>query len=388
MTNGDDAVAPAFARFESWMFEHALPFWSTHGRDPDGYGFVEHLTPTAVPAPVAYKRVRVQARQIYVFSHAALLGFDGGAAAAADGYAFLTEHACLGGGRWASRLGRQGGVLDPAADLYDLAFVLFALAWYARLTGSQAAIDRAHATLDWIHRHMRGPKGGFLNALPAAGWRQQNPHMHLLEAVLALYETTRDATFLATAAELVALFGTAFFDAASGTLGEFFRDDWSRADGDAGSHVEPGHHYEWVWLLDRYERLTGGTAGGAPGRLYDFANAHGVRPGTGLVVDVVDRAGSIRDGSFRLWPQTEAIKAHLVMAERACTAPADPVFGRRMVTCIDNFLTVFVQADRPSVWMDHFSAEGLPKSERIPSSSFYHIFMAFGELARRFRPGG
>ena len=48
-------------------FQDVLPFWSTVGRDRPGFGFVEHLDPAARPADVPYKRVRVQARRIFVF---------------------------------------------------------------------------------------------------------------------------------------------------------------------------------------------------------------------------------------------------------------------------------------------------------------------------------
>ena len=65
--------------------------------------------------------------------------------------------------------------------------------------------------------------------------------MHLLEAVLALFETTGDKALLASADALVELFRRRFFDSASGSLGEFFT-TWQWAPGPAGTHVEPGHH--------------------------------------------------------------------------------------------------------------------------------------------------
>ncbi len=86
-------------------------------------------------------------------------------------------------------------MLDRTADLYDQAFVLFALAWYARATGEREPLVRARETLEWVRAHMTGPGGrGYHNTCrPRPGTAQQNPHMHLLEATLALFETTRDA---------------------------------------------------------------------------------------------------------------------------------------------------------------------------------------------------
>src|SRR3546814_4749154 len=75
----------------------------------------------------------VQARQIYAFSHAALLdALDGALAAAEQGFRCLTRHYAHGDGGWRHRVTREGLPLDDRRDLYDQAFVVFALAWYHR----------------------------------------------------------------------------------------------------------------------------------------------------------------------------------------------------------------------------------------------------------------
>ena len=65
---------PIYKAVRHWMFEQALPFWAEHGVDRMYGGYVEQLTLDGSDAAVDFKRVRVVARQIYVFSHAALLG--------------------------------------------------------------------------------------------------------------------------------------------------------------------------------------------------------------------------------------------------------------------------------------------------------------------------
>jgi mannose/cellobiose epimerase-like protein (N-acyl-D-glucosamine 2-epimerase family) len=368
------AAERAYAALRRWIFQDVLPFWSTTGRDRPGFGFVEHLDPAARAADVPYKRVRVQARQIFVFSCARALGWPGALEAATDGHDFLTRHARRADGAWVRLLGRDGDVLDSTADLYDLAFVLFALAWYARATGSAQALDQAYGTLAWIERNMTSPAGGFHEAVPVPPEpRRQNPHMHLLEAVLALFVTTRDAALLATADALVDLFRRRFFDPATGSLGEFFTDDWQWAPGAAGTHVEPGHHYEWVWLLSQYERLSGRTVEPERSVLYTFANRWGCDAKTGLVLDVVDRSGTVRDGGSRIWPQTEAIKAHLVMAD-----------GAEVARIIDNLFDHFVAGNRAGTWTEHLAPDGTRKSDRIPASTLYHVVSAFSELERTF----
>lgn len=374
----DDDLHTWEQSFRSWVFSQALPFWADAGMDAvPGSGFCEHLRLDGVSADVPYKRVRVQARQIYVFSHAFVLGWRRGLGIAAAGYDFIRTRALLPTGAWVRTLSRAGGVLDSTADLYDLAFVLFALAWYARASGSEEPLSLANRTLDFICTEMRHPRGGFYNTLPIEGGaRQQNPHMHLLEAVLALYETSPQKQYLQVARELVALFRERFFDAATGTLGELFNEDLTVCAGDAGDRVEPGHHYEWVWLLNECSKVSPENTVSERRALYRFAEAHGVDPETGAVLDAVRRDGRVLSSSRRLWPQTECIKAQLTMLTDSQDAPL------RLRHCLANVLGHHFADCPPGTWREHFDAQGRNLVDKIPSSSLYHVFMACAELVR------
>ena len=369
-------LVTAHAVFRAWLFGQALPFWGSFGHDGKGGGAREYLRLDGQPAPVPYKRMRVQARQIYAFSHAALLGWPDGERLARDGYAFITRCGERADGGWVRQLSPAGNeVLDGAIDLYDQAFVLFALAWYARLTQEAAPLRRARLTTEWIRANMAAAPLGFCNVLPAErGPRQQNPHMHLLEAALALLETSGDAYYAEFARELVTLFRCHLFDAGSGTIGEFFAPDWSPAPGAPGDHIEPGHQYEWVWLLDQYERLTGDPATAELQRLYAFATAFGNDPETALVWDAVSRDGAVTRRSTRLWPQTEALRAHAVMARRGAVG-LSPI-----PAVVRNIGTRFFAGCPAGTWIDQFAADGAAASDKIPTSSFYHVVTGFSEL--------
>jgi len=368
----DTDLVSAFARFDGWMTAAALPFWSTTGHDGPGRGFTEHLTLDARPADVPFRRVRVQARQIYVFSHAEVLGWTAGRPAADDGYRFLLRHARTAQGGWVRRIGRDGGVLDPAADLYDIAFVLFALAWRHRATGDAEPVEVALATLAWLDRLRIPGQPGFENVVPVDGGpRQQNPHMHLLEAALAWYEATRAEPFLALALELVELFRTRLFDRVTGTLAEFFTPDWQRLRPHGGqAAIEPGHQFEWAWLLHQAGRLLDVDIAAEAGALYRFAAAHGGQP----VIDAVTEDGRAHDQAVRLWPQTEAIKAHLAFGNRAAAAAlANGLHDR------------FLAPAPPGTWIDHFAPDGRALPDKIPASSLYHLFVAYAEMQRVIR---
>src|SRR5262249_19171182 len=145
---------------------------------------------------------------------------------------------------------------------YDHAFVLFACAWFFRATGDASAIQLADATWNVMQRHLADAQyGGFQEQYaPGASEpklpRRQNPHMHLLEALLALNAATHEKNWLRRAGALIDLFKTRFTDSTTGALAEYFGPDWSPAPGSEGRLREPGHQFEWVWLLFEYVRAS------------------------------------------------------------------------------------------------------------------------------------
>lgn len=355
-------------RFQTWLFTEALPRWATTGHEGP-LGTAEHLTLNATPARAPFKRMRVQARQIYVFAQAALLGWPQGRERAQQGYAFILAHGPRPGGGWVRNLAPTGTpALDTTLDLYDQAFVLLALAWQARLTGAAEPLELARKTLATIETQMAHPHGGYHNEIPPKpGPRQQNPHMHLLEALLALYETTPDPAFLTQATSIVHLFRNHLFDPKTNTLGEFFAEDWSTPT----NHIEPGHHFEWVALLDQYATLSGTPPPPEIHALYNAALTHGTDPETGLVYDVVATNGTPIRRSHRLWPQTEALKAHHAMARhgRNTAAQADQT--------TQSILDRYLSNCPPGTWTDQLDHQGRPISDKIPTSSLYHLMTAY-----------
>ncbi|MEE8271993.1 MAG: AGE family epimerase/isomerase [Alphaproteobacteria bacterium] len=378
-----------------WMMETLLPFWADVGVDRECGGFVERLSLDRRPAPDDYKRVRAQARQIYVFSHAHLLGAPEWALDAVHhGVAFLTERCWdrIHGG-WYHQVTRTGAPLDVRKDTYDHAFVLFAMAWLHRATGNPAALDWARRTIAFLDDRLGDPTGGgYWEAVSPDGAtdrlpRRQNPHMHLLEAFIALHEATGDADWLDRARAMVGLFQDRFFDADTGSLREYFTADWRPAPGADGRIREPGHHFEWFWLLHHYRRLTGDDSVLDPAEaLLFFAMKHGIdelTEGVPVAFDAVGADGTVLAGTKRLWPQTEAVKAHLARYEFAHGAPPEPdPLSARL-----HLLTMFgeyIDLDH-GVWHDQLARDGTPVTEYIPSSTLYHLVLCLAEASRLLR---
>lgn len=361
-----------------WTLEEALPYWLERGLDRPGLGFVEHLTLEGKDARALFKRTRVQARQIYVFSHAHLLGFTPGLDAARRGVEFLVREGRTAEGVWARRLGREGGVVDPTPDFYDQAFVLFALAWWARASGETSALALADETLEALDRVLGRADGrGWHAERPDGPEAVQNPHMHLLEALLALYETSGEARYRERALAVGELLRGVFYDARSETLAEYYDQDWNRAQGLRGRIVEPGHQFEWSWLLHHADRLTGSDFRAEAQGLFRFAETRGVDLRTGMTWDEVLDDGTVHKPAWRAWPQTEALKAHLARFE------FEGVLDEaRLAQIVANLLDRHLKVEPRGGWIDHFAADGAILADKIPASTLYHVFLAFSELLR------
>lgn len=364
-----------FNEVRDWMFKAALPLWARVGIDEQFGGFLEELDFKGQPTAVDFKRVRVTCRQVYVFSHAALLGWEQGAALSQRGYDYLLAKARRDDGGFVRVLTRQGAVKDPTPDLYDISFALFAFAWRYRLTGDEQVRKVAAETLAYVREHMRGPGAGFWQWLPPTGPRLQNPHMHLTEACIAAFESFGEEIYLDQARELVALFRRKLFDGK--TLGERFDDHWARIEGEGGRRLEPGHAFEWAWILAKYQALTSEEMADIAAQLVAFGERHGVNPKTGMIYDEIRDDGVPLITSSRSWPNTERIKAHLALFELTREEPSDIVTETARL-----LLDKYLATDICGLWMDHFDGEGRPIAPAVPASIFYHVFLAFSEILR------
>jgi mannose/cellobiose epimerase-like protein (N-acyl-D-glucosamine 2-epimerase family) len=361
-------------RTRRWTFDDALPVWAEIGVDQRMGGFVERLHADGRPdIDAPFKRVRGQARMIYAFSHAATLGFAPGAEIAERGLRFLQDHAALPGGGWARTLTRDGAIHDSVLDLYEQACMLLALAWLHRATDDPGPIRLAEQGFAAVKQRLgRGPGGGFRAADPGGDEGLQNPHMHLLEAMLALFQATGDPVWAEEARALAQLFCERLFDPATGTLGERFDGDWKRAQ---PARLEPGHHYEWVWLLHATDRVLGGDRTAPAEALFGFAERCGVNPQMGLAWDEIEADGTVCAPTHRLWPQAERLKAVLARSRRTGDQAA-------LADVVDGIFARYLDPAPRGCWLDRLDADGRALGGPLPTSSLYHLFVAFSELWR------
>lgn len=380
-----ESCARETAELKAWAIDTALPLWSTQGFDRAGQRFRERLDWAGAPIGAMPHRSMVQARQIYVFAHAAVLGWfpKGGALAETAMESLLRVYRSHSGaaGGFAFSIGADGSVASEVRDAYAHAFILFAIAWLYRLNGAARLLSVADETIAFIDACLEDPvHGGVFDAFPVKDRaKKQNPHMHLLEAYLALDAAAPGRGYIERAGKLVALFAQCMVDRERGVLPEHFAQDWSAHPDPARRFAfEPGHHFEWVWLLREYENRAATDLSRWVEALDESARRVGLSESM-LIFDEVGDGMRVAKRSHRLWTHTEGAKA--AVARHRAGDPAAPEFARAMIAALrDNFL------DRPFAggWIDHFGWDRRPLVDYVPASSLYHLFLATSELSQAF----
>lgn len=368
-------------RLGQWLRASALPLWATLGHCAEG-GFSEAISLEG-HAVEGTRRARVQTRQIFVYSQAGALGWKGPwKAIVAAALQRLRTSYLRPDGRTRALLGADWSAVDDTPLLYDQAFVLLALS-----AAREAGIDDADLESDAIKLREQL----LTDAMPNGGIReagdhpfQSNAHMHLFEACLAWEGLSDDPAWSEQANSIAKLAMDRFIDHEHGFLREFFNEDWEPAAGEAGTLIEPGHQFEWAWLLARYGALRNDARAAAAARTLYATGMGGIGQRPEVALDAMNDDMTIRSYRARLWPQTEWLKASLILADHAN--------GTDRETYLENasraLRALWLYLAENGAWRDKRFRDGTFLDEPAPASSFYHIMAGFRELSRtRSAPG-
>ncbi len=362
-------------RLSGWLLDAAYPLWSTKGVDPAG-GFFERLGQDGKP-PADKRRCRVTPRQAYCFALGPSLGWRGDAAGLVKhGLDFWHAKFQRSDGLFRTLINADFSVADDRAVTYDQAFGLLAYNLGATL-GAECRAERerqAQELLQTVLTHARRAGGGFENGVPTSLPLESNPHMHLFEAMLAGCEVCSTSSLWKGLADEIAEFALAHFFDGNGLLHEFFDEQWKFAPGLPGRIVEPGHQFEWAWLLLRWAGDRHPKARSAAMKLIDVTEQHCIREGLALQQMLDDF--SPHDASARLWPQTERLKA----AALAARLTGEARFFAMAVAAAQAVLR-YLDTPIPGLWYDRIDAQGRLIDEPAPASTFYHLVVAVSEIS-------
>lgn len=371
-------------RASAWLIESALPMWANRGFDHIHSAFHEQLDFSLFPITHIPSRLMVQARQVSVFAAAAISGrYPAGgelALIAAQNMIERYEHAD-GYPGWIFSL-KEASIFSSQRDLYAHAFVLFSLSWVFRLEKRQCFLDAVDRTLSFLDEHMADPvAGGYWDNLPRTDKiRRQNPHMHLFEAFIALYEATGEVTFLERGRRLRDLAVEHFLARDNWALRECFFDHWEVSPLEGKGSVEPGHLFEWAWLLSRYQFLSGESQSDVIEGMMSLAIKSGLDTISGRIIDEIAEDGKPVRTSSRSWPHAEALKA--------LTSNSSVRGGGRdalVALILRRLTTLYCPESLGGGWQDQLDKDDRPVSANIPASTFYHLYFGITSVADALR---
>ena len=359
-----------------WLRIDAYPLWSRAGVDRRNGGFHERLDVDGRPLNEP-RRARVQPRQCHAFALGPALGWAGPALQRVDGgLHFFLQHYRRPDGLYRALVSADGAPLDESALLYDQAFALLGFAAGRRLAGPGSGWEQeALALLAVLDRTLKRTGPGFDSGLPMRLPLLANPHMHLFEACLAWCELSVAPVWRRTADDIATLALTRLIDPVTGVVREIYDESWSPAPGIEGRMIEPGHLYEWAWLLLRWSVGRNAGARVAALKLIEVGERHALREG--VVVDALLEDCSVPQCTARLWPQTERLKA---------TAFAAALTGEgrywQSATAAAQAMQRYFQTSVAGLWNDRMSPAGAVVTEPALASSFYHIVEAILALTQ------
>ena len=365
-------ISPALrARARNWLWT-AFDTWSRVGWDPVRGGFVEQLHMDGTPDADAIRRVRVQARQVFSFAKAIELGWDDPDIARdliKKGLQYIDRRLRHPDGGWVHLVAPDGQAIDDKRDFYDHAFLILAGAEAYRSTNDPLALKIADDAISFINNDLSDPlHGGWLESVPHTLPRRANPHMHVLEAMLAYYNATGREVALKVAKKVVQLFETKFFKPGVDILVEHFAADWHAETAMTAWVFEPGHHYEWATLLAQYGNLTGHDTRSFRRRLIATADKFGINETTGFAYNALTASGDLVDSNSRLWHNLEKFRSLLLHRDSASTD--------RIETLFNAIFEHYLEQGPAGGWMDQLDQDGRPISKDVPASMLYHAVTA------------
>jgi mannose/cellobiose epimerase-like protein (N-acyl-D-glucosamine 2-epimerase family) len=360
-------------RLTRWLTECAYPCWAYSGIDHRNGGFFEAISQQGRGLGTP-RRARIHPRQIHAFSQAHRFGWRGDAfRIVRRGIEYFSGHYRRPDGLFRTLVDAQGLPLDERALLYDQAFALLGYAGAAVTLTAPAIFERRALDLRAvIESRFVADGGGFCSGSGVDERRDSNPHMHLLEACLIWAEFGRDPGWSAWAKDLIELALSRFIDRDTGALREFFSPSWQPAPGTEGRIIEPGHQFEWAFLMLKSPWACMQTVRQAALRLI-AAGERGVRHG--VAVNSLLDDFTIHDCNARLWPQTERLKAAL----QAVRATGEERY-RSMACAAASSLLAYLTTPVSGLWFDLKLPDGTMVDAPAPASTLYHLVEAIAAL--------
>jgi len=355
---------PELARFNQHFAERIVPLWLGPGWNAEMALPYEALDAQHRPLPVQRYRAMACARQLYLFS--SRIEQPGAAERAAALFRSLQQHfhdAEHGG--WFYSIDADGKPLDRRKDLYTHAFIVFACAHYwgkvreglveSALNAALEIVSEQFARDDGLYEASLGEDWSDLGSGPL-----QNPQMHLAEAFLQVIAVREDEGVQQALLALCEALQAHFIEPQHGLMLEKPRgavDNW----------FEPGHQFEWFYLLETSTLLRGTPLHASIDRAFGYAQRYGVKHAAVLAMLNVD--GTVIDATQRVWAQAEYVRA------LALRSGSEAKLAAQLQAMEQRFL-------HEGGWYECRDGEGAVSRHDMPSTTPYHLATCLEGLQR------
>lgn len=353
------------------LTKNILPFWLIKAIDTENGGFFGHIQSNGKTDLEAGKGGVLNARILWTFSASyQILENPAYLEAAKWSYHYIVNHFLdkkFGGSYW--ELDYQGRPINKRKQIYGLAFTLYGLVAYYRITKNTNAIKYAISLFKDIEKHsFDSRRNGYFEAFTRE-WKPiddlrlsekdqnenktMNTHLHLLEAYTDLYRVWKNDELKKQLKNLVELFLDRFVNE-QGNLNLFFDDDWNLK----SDLVSFGHDIESSWLIQEAAEVLEDEVLIKKARekslLIVNKNMEGLDSDGGLFYEFYPAKGDW-DKEKHWWPQAEAIVGYY----NAYQLTGDEIYLKTAVNSW-KFIQKFIIDKKNGEWHWSVNEKGVP----------------------------
>lgn len=359
-----------FATVQQHFQDVIVPLWQGPGWNAELALPYEALDAEHHPLPPQRYRAMACARQLYLFS--SLIGqVPGAKERAAALFRSLQQHfhdAEHGG--WFYSIDPQGAPLDQRKDLYTHAFILFACAHYWDKVREPLVESVLNAVLEVLAQRF-STGDGLYEACLERDWSLldtgplQNPLMHLAEAFLATLSVREDLAVQRALVELCTAMQQRFIDPQHSVLME-------KPLGSVDNWFEPGHQFEWYFLLESSPLLRDSKLHTSVERAFALTEQLGVDQSSGAVRAMLTLDGHSKDATQRIWAQAEYLRALTLRPDSESSV-------------LHQLQTLQQRSLHAGGWYECRDENGEVSRQDMPSTTPYHLATCYRGLAEYLR---
>lgn len=248
-----------------------LDYWETRSLDVKNGGFIGEINANDIKNDKADKGAVLHARILWTFSAAYPVTQKASHLAIAKrAFEYIIKFfydTQYGGIFWS--LKHDGSLKDTKNQIYALAFTIYGLSEYYKVSGNEEALHIAKNLFYEIEAHSYDKeKKGYLEAFQR-NWepiedlrlsekdanekKTMNTHLHIVEAYANLYLVWPDELLKHKILEILEVVRTYFIDKKTGHLKLFFDENWK----EKPDVISYGHDIEAAWLLQWCAEVVG-----------------------------------------------------------------------------------------------------------------------------------